>query len=213
MVRKSRTHRKLGEMLVEVGIITGEQLQEALDEQKKSGGKLGQNLMALGYITEEIMSAFVGKQLGISYISLDEYENIPPDVIKSVPEDIARHQTLIPIAREENVLTVTMADPLNVFITDDLRVITGCEIKVVISSEAEIKAAIEKYYRPKNSMESMEDVLKTMEQQETVGSLEIIETDKEDIDLAAAEAAGEGAPVVKIVNLILTGAIKSANEE
>ncbi len=209
MVRKSRTHRKLGEMLVEVGIITEEQLQEALEEQKKSGGKLGQNLMALGYITEEIMSAFVGKQLGIPYISLSEYENIPPEVIKSVPEDIARHQTLIPIAKEENILTVTMADPLNVFITDDLRVITGCEIKVVISSEAEIKAAIEKYYRAKDSMESMEDVLKTMEQQESVGSLEIIETEKEDIDLAAMEAAGEDAPVVKIVNLILTGAIKA----
>ena len=190
-------------MLVEVGIITEEQLQEALEEQKKSGGRLGQNLMALGYITEEIMSAFVGKQLGIPYVSLSEYENIPPEVVKSVPEDIARHQTLIPISREENTLTIAMSDPLNVFTTDDLRVITGCEIKVVISSEAEIKAAIEKYYGSKGSME---DVLKTMEQQDIGGaSLEIVEAEKEEIDLAAMEAASEDAPVVKIVNLVLIG--------
>ncbi|MFH1238586.1 MAG: type IV-A pilus assembly ATPase PilB [bacterium] len=207
MARKLRTHKKLGEMLVEVGIITEEQLQEALEEQKKSGGRLGQNLMALGYITEEIMSAFVGKQLGIPYVSLSEYENIPPEVVKSVPEDIARHQTLIPISREENTLTIAMSDPLNVFTTDDLRVITGCEIKVVISSEAEIKAAIEKYYGSKGSME---DVLKTMEQQDTGGaSLELVETEKEEIDLAAMEAASEDAPVVKIVNLVLTGAVKA----
>ena len=206
MARKLRTHKKLGEMLVEVGIITEEQLQEALDEQKKSGGRLGQNLMALGYITEEIMSAFVGKQLGIPYVSLAEYENIPTEVVKSVPEDIARHQTLIPISREDNTLTIAMADPLNVFTTDDLRVITGCEIKVVISSEAEIKGAIEKYYGTKGSME---DVLKTMEMHEGTGSLEVVEAEKDEIDLAAIEAASEDAPVVKIVNLILTGAIKA----
>ncbi|MFH1784461.1 MAG: type IV-A pilus assembly ATPase PilB [bacterium] len=206
MARKLRTHKKLGEMLVEVGIITEEQLQEALEEQKKSGGRLGQNLMALGYITEEIMSAFVGKQLGIPYVSLSEYENIPMEVVKSVPEDIARHQTLIPISREDNVLTIAMADPLNVFTTDDLRVITGCEIKVVISSEAEIKASIEKYYGSKGSME---DVLKSMEHQEGTGSLEVVETEKDDIDLAGLEAASIDAPVVKIVNLVLTGAIKA----
>jgi type IV pilus assembly protein PilB len=207
MVKKARTNKKLGEMLVEVGIITEEQLQEALEEQKKTGGRLGQNLMALGYITEEIMSAFVGKQLGIPYVSLSEYENISPEVVKSVPEDIARHQTLIPISREENTLTIAMSDPLNVFTTDDLRVVTGCEIKVVISSEAEIKSAIEKYYGSKGSME---DVLKTMEQQDTgSGSLEVVEAEKEETDLAAIEAASEDAPVVKIVNLILGGAVRA----
>ncbi|MDD5492707.1 MAG: type IV-A pilus assembly ATPase PilB [bacterium] len=193
-------------MLVETGIITSEQLQEALEEQKKSGGRLGQNLMALGYITEDVMAAFVGKQLGISYVSLSEYGEISGDVTKIVPENICRHQTLVPISLEENILTIAMADPLNVFTVDDLRVMTGYEIKVVISSEAEIKQAIEKYYGNKGSME---DILKTMDDGKAGGTLELVQEQEEQVDIASLEAAGEEAPVVKIVNLILTGAVKS----
>lgn len=206
LMKKTGTHKRLGEMLVETGIITSEQLQEALEEQKKSGGRLGQNLMALGYITEDVMAAFVGKQLGISYVSLSEYGEISGDVTKVVPENICRHQTLVPISLEENVLTIAMADPLNVFTVDDLRVMTGYEIKVVISSEAEIKSAIEKYYGNKGSME---DILKTMDDGKSGGTLELVQEQEEQVDIASLEAAGEEAPVVKIVNLILTGAVKS----
>ncbi|MDD5131774.1 MAG: type IV-A pilus assembly ATPase PilB [bacterium] len=206
LLKKTGTHKRLGEMLVETGIITSEQLQEALEEQKKSGGRLGQNLMALGYITEDVMAAFVGKQLGISYVSLSEYGEISGDVTKIVPENICRHQTLVPISLEENILTIAMADPLNVFTVDDLRVMTGYEIKVVISSEAEIKSAIEKYYGNKGSME---DILKTMDDGKSGGTLELVQQEEEQVDIASLEAAGEEAPVVKIVNLILTGAVKS----
>lgn len=205
LLKKTGTHKRLGEMLVETGIITSEQLQEALEEQKKSGGRLGQNLMALGYITEDVMAAFVGKQLGISYVSLSEYGEISVDVTKIVPENICRHQTLVPISMEDNILTIAMADPLNVFTVDDLRVMTGYEIKVVISSEAEIKQAIEKYYGNKGSME---DILKTMDDGKG-GTLEVVTQEEEQVDIASLEAAGEEAPVVKIVNLILTGAVKS----
>ncbi|MDD5259164.1 MAG: type IV-A pilus assembly ATPase PilB [bacterium] len=206
LLKKTGTHKRLGEMLVETGIITSEQLQEALEEQKKSGGRLGQNLMALGYITEDVMAAFVGKQLGISYVSLSEYGEISGDVTKIVPENICRHQTLVPISMEDNILTIAMADPLNVFTVDDLRVMTGYEIKVVISSEAEIKQAIEKYYGNKGSME---DILKTMDDGKGGATLEVVTQEEEQVDIASLEAAGEEAPVVKIVNLILTGAVKS----
>ncbi len=206
LMKKTGTHKRLGEMLVETGIITSEQLQEALEEQKKSGGRLGQTLMALGYITEDVMAAFVGKQLGISYVSLSEYGEISGDVTKIVPENICRHQTLVPISLEENVLTIAMADPLNVFTVDDLRVMTGYEIKVVISSEAEIKQAIEKCYGNKGSME---DILKTMDDGKGGGTLEVVQQQEDQVDIATLEAAGEEAPVVKIVNLIMTGAVKS----
>ena len=207
LLKKTGTHKRLGEMLVETGIITSEQLSEALEEQKKSGGRLGQNLMALGYITEDVMAAFVGKQLGISYVSLSEYGDIPAEVIKIVPENISRHQTLVPISLEDNILTIAMADPLNVFTVDDLRVMTGYEIKVVISSEAEIKQTIEKYYGNKGSME---DILKTMDDTKGGGgTLEVVQEHEEQVDIASLEAMGEEAPVVKIVNLVLTGAVKS----
>ncbi len=207
MARKVGTHKKLGEMLVEVGIISEEQLQESLEEQKKAGGRLGQILMNLGYITEEVMSAFVGKQLGIPYVSLSEFGEISKETIMSVPENIARHQTLIPISRDDNMLTIAMADPLDVFITDDLRTITNCEIKMVISPEAEIKQAIEKYYGVKGSIE---DVLKAMGDAQGSGStiLEVIQ--HENVDIAdASEISGEDAPVIKIVNLLLVGAVKA----
>ncbi len=206
LMKKTGTHKRLGEMLVETGIITSEQLQESLEEQKKSGGRLGQNLMAFGYITEDVMAAFVGKQLGISYVSLSEYGEISGEVTKIVPENICRHQTLVPISLEENILTIAMADPLNVFTVDDLRVMTGYEIKVVISSEAEIKQAIEKCYGNKGSME---DILKTMDDGKSGGTLEVLQEQEDQIDIATLEAAGEEAPVVKIVNLIMTGAVKS----
>lgn len=215
MIGKTLTRKKLGEMLVETGLITSEQLQEALNEQKKSGGRLGQNLLALGYITEDVMMAFVGKQLGIAYVSLSEYGEISKDVIKIVPENICRHQALIPVSLEDNILTVAMSDPLNVFTVDDLRVMTGYEIKVVISSEAEIKSAIEKNYSEKDSME---DILKTIDESKNtgtgslgnLGSLEVVKEEEEDQpDIASLEAAGEEAPVVKLVNLLLTGAVKA----
>lgn len=138
--------KRLGDILVDVGIITHEQLNEALETQKTTGEKLGTILAQMGVINEEIMLAFLGKQCGVAYISLNEYGNIPKDVIHSVPESVARYQSLIPIAKENNTITIAMADPFNVFAVDDIKVMTGYDTQVVIASESEIKAAIEKYY-------------------------------------------------------------------
>lgn len=124
MAKGPAIRKKLGDLLVEVGIITAEQLQEALEEEKIRGGRLGETLMGLGYITEDVLLAFLGKQCGVSYVSLSEYGDIDEEVIKSVPESIARHQTLIPIALEGKTLTIAMSDPLNVFAIEDLRLMT-----------------------------------------------------------------------------------------
>src|SRR3989339_403412 len=159
-VKQSVLKKKLGDLLVDVGIITPQQLEDALEEQKKRGGTLGVILMSLGYITEDVLLAFLGKQCGVSYISLSEYGEITEEIIKAVPESVVRHQTLIPIAKENNILTVAMADPMNVFATDDLRLMTGCE------------------------MDAGKDIM-------------------------ALESEGEDAPVIKIVNLLLSGAVKS----
>mgnify|MGYP001053770752 FL=1 len=208
MARAPAIKKKLGDLLVEVGIITAEQLQEALEEEKIRGGRLGETLMELGYITEDVLLAFLGKQCGVSYVSLSEYGEIDEEVIRSVPESVARHQTLVPIALEGKTLTIAMSDPLNVFAIDDLRLMTGKEINVVIASESEIKNAIEKYYGAKGSMEN---ILKEMELSvKDEANVEVVKKSDTGVeDIIALEAAGEQAPIIRIVNLLLSGAVKS----
>ncbi len=138
--------KRLGDYLVELGFITEAQLDAALKEQKEKGGKLGTLLIQLGFLSEDVLLAILGKQSGVSYVSLTEFGEISPDAIKSVPGTIARNQLLIPIKKEGNLLTIAIADPLNVFATEDLKALTGCDIKMVVASDSEIKAALEKYY-------------------------------------------------------------------
>ncbi|MBN1823963.1 MAG: Flp pilus assembly complex ATPase component TadA [Endomicrobiales bacterium] len=138
--------KRLGDILVDVGIISSAQLKEALEIQKRNGGKLGAILSQMGIINEEVMLAFLGKQCGVSYVSLSEYGAIPAEVLRSIPESIVRHQNLIPISKDNNTVTVAMSDPFNIFAIDDIKLMTGYDVQVVIASESEIDVAIEKYY-------------------------------------------------------------------
>ena len=131
-----QSKKKLGDLLVEVGIITAEQLGTALEEQKRRGGKIGEFLIELGFITEDVLLAFLGKQCGVAYVSLSEYGDISENVLALIPENVARRQTVLPLTKEGKTLTIAMADPLNVIATDDLKLMTGCEINPVIDSEA-----------------------------------------------------------------------------
>ncbi|MBU2567915.1 MAG: type IV-A pilus assembly ATPase PilB [Elusimicrobia bacterium] len=197
--------KKLGEMLVSVGMLTQEQLDETLKVQQKSGGKLGHILIQLGYVSEELLLAFLGKQAGMQFVSLQEYGDISEDVIKSVPESIVRHQTLLPIARSGKNLTIALSDPFNIFAIDDLKLMTGYEINVVIASEKEIKDAIEKYYSAKGSIE---DVLRDIEMTPEAADLELVKESDAGTDIVTLEQQGEEAPVIKLVNFVLTNAVK-----
>lgn len=213
--------KRLGDILIDVGIINAEQLQSALQIQKKRGGKLGAILIQQGIITEDVLLAFLGKQCGVAYVSLTEYGEIPHEAIKTVSESIARHQTLIPIAKEGSVLTIAMADPLNLFATDDLRMITGCEIRVVIASAKEINGAIMKYYGKKEMLE--EGIIEDRVAQQQPESDEMVEIDyqaladdgvevikeKRMADVISLEATTDSAPVIKIVNIVLGNAVKA----
>src|SRR5882672_9218824 len=154
-VRYLNTSRKrLGDYLVELGFITNEQLDAALKEQKEKGGKLGAILIQLGFLSEDVLLAILGKQSGVSYVSLQEYGNISEEAIKTVPDTIAKNQMLVPIKKEGNLLTIAIADPLNVFATDDLKLLTGCDIRMVVASDNDIKAALDKYYSKKKKVKS-----------------------------------------------------------
>ena len=137
---------KLGQLLVTSNMITEEQLREAIGLQRKQGGRLGTNLVKLGYLTEEKLVAFLSKQWGVPAINLSDYK-IEPSVLKLIPIEIARKYLIIPVARVGATLTITMADPSNVFVIDDVKFMTGYNVEVVVSSESSIIHAITSYYR------------------------------------------------------------------
>ncbi len=191
---------RIGELLLREKLISPEQLKKAIDEQKKSGGRLGYNLTKLGYITEKDLTAFLSRQYGIPTIDLATQE-IDREIIKLIPEDVAQKYQVIPISRTGSTLVVAMADPSNIFAIDDIKFLTGYNVEPLVASDAAIKSAIEKLYEAPDM--GLEGVLTEFDE----GEMEIIK-DEEEVDITDLKRAVEDAPVVKLVNLILTDAIK-----
>ena len=136
---------KLGQLLIASSIISEEQLKQALNVQKKEGGRLGTNLVRLGFITEDRLVAFLSKQYGVPAINLAEYK-VDQAVLKLIPAEMAKKYFIMPVARVGATLTVAMADPSNVFAIDDVKFMTGYNVEVVVSSETSIIKAISLYY-------------------------------------------------------------------
>ena len=192
---------RLGDLLVANNLITRENLASSLEEQKESSGqlRLGTILIKNGFISEQDLTSFLSKQYGVPSINLSELE-VDPAVTKIIPGDVAQKYQIIPVNRAGNTLVVAMSDPSNIFAVDDIKFMTGYNIEVVVASEAAIKAAIDKFYDQSASLAEVMGEM-DMEDFEVVG-------DEEDIDVSSLEKATEDAPVVKLVNLILTDAIK-----
>jgi type IV pilus assembly protein PilB len=136
---------KLGEILVRENLVTPQQLREALDYQRTSGGRLGANLVKLGIISDDVITAVLSRQYGVPSINLDLFQ-IEPEVIKLISQDVALKYAILPISRVGATLTLAMADPTNVFAMDDIKFMTGLNVEPVIASEASIQSAVGKYY-------------------------------------------------------------------
>lgn len=136
---------KLGEILVRENLVTPQQLREALDYQRTSGGRLGSNLVKLGMISDDVITAVLSRQYGIPSINLDLFQ-IEPDVIKLISQEVALKYTILPISKVGATLTLAMADPTNVFAMDDIKFMTGLNVEPVIASEASIQMSVGKYY-------------------------------------------------------------------
>ncbi|MCK5351155.1 type II secretion system protein GspE, partial [bacterium] len=136
---------RLGEMLVKAKIISEDQLKQALEEQSKSGGRLGYNLAKLNILEEAEIVSFLSKQYGVPSINLVEFE-VDAGIIKLIPGKTAKKYQLIPISRTGGTLTLAMADPTNVFALDDIKFMTGYNVEPVVASETAIEDAIMKYY-------------------------------------------------------------------
>jgi len=200
---------KLGQMLIKAGIISEEQLKHALEEQKKSGGKIGYNLVKLGFASEEDITSFLSEQYGVPSINLRHFE-IDEAILKLIPSEVAQKYLIIPINRTGATLTIAMADPTNVFAMDDIKFMTGYNVEPVVASEMAIREAIDQYYGSSHSIE-LKKVMDEMAESEAE-HLEVLE-EEEEIDISKIESASEEAPVVKLVNLILTDSIRKGSSD
>ncbi|WP_224982643.1 type IV-A pilus assembly ATPase PilB [Geomonas agri] len=192
---------RLGELLVTNNLITKEQLKQALAEQKAAGGqlRLGSILVRDGLINEADLTSFLSKQYGVPTINLADYE-VDAAVVKIIPAEIAHKYQIVPVNRAGSTLIIAMSDPSNIFAIDDIKFMTGYNVEVVVVAESSIKTAIDRFY---DQSASLADVMSDLEMED----LEVI-GDEEEIDVGSLERATEDAPVVKLVNLILTDAIK-----
>jgi type IV pilus assembly protein PilB len=192
-------NEKIGELLVKENLLTAEQLNNARDEARAKNERLGTQITALGYLDEAELTDFVAKQYGVPSINLEEFE-IDPVVIKLIPEDVAIKHTVIPVNRAGSTLIVATPDPSNIFALDDIKFLTGYNIQPVVAAEDAIRRAIDKHY---DQSSSLEDVMGDFDDSD----IDLVH-ESEDVDINELARESEDAPVVKLVNLILTDAVK-----
>jgi len=209
---------RIGELLLKEKRITPTQLQEALNYQKTHGGKLGFNLVKLGFVKDEEITALLSKQYGVPSINLAQFD-IDPTVIKLVPAETAQKYQIVPLSRSGATLTIAMTDPTNVFAMDDIKFMTGYNVEPVVASEGAVIEAIQKYYgggggaaQPEEGgggSSSLELATKMLEDLPSVqdDDVEVLQ-ELEEIDVSSLEKQGGEAPVIRLVNVILMSAIQ-----
>ncbi len=190
---------RIGDLLTRTGLITADQLNQAIEAQKSQGGFIGGHLVRLGYITEPDLLQTLSQQYGVPIVELDNYQ-FEPAALHLIPANLASKHGLVPLVQKERALTVAMVDPTNIVALNDIKFITGLDIQVALTSERSLKHAHERAYEQNVSYES---IISDFEEQD----VEVIDT-QENIDLSEIERATEDAPVVKLVNAILTDAIR-----
>ena len=200
------TPERLGDLLVREKLITREQLDKALQEQKQSGTRVGYNLVKLGFIAETELTKILARQFKMPAVDLSRFE-VDPRIAKLVPADLAMKHLVLPLKRDGRTLTVAMADPTNLGVLEDLKFITRYDIFPVIGGEFSIKSAVDKIYEA--AMDSqVSDLMSVIDDMEAEADVEVVEERDEDVSAAALQAQMEDAPVVKLINAILTDAVK-----
>jgi type IV pilus assembly protein PilB len=196
--------QRMGDLLVREKIISPEQLEQALKTQRESGGRLGSVLVQLGFLSDEDVTNFLSKQYGVPAINLSYFE-IDAQVVKLVPYDTAKRYQILPLSRVGASLTIAMVDPTNVFAMDDIKFMTGFNIEPVVASETAIMEGIEKAYNTGGTEEDLESVMQSIGEADADVELQ---DDPDDLALSELEKAADEAPIVKLVNMILTEAVK-----
>ncbi len=223
---------KLGEILVRENLISPQHLREALDYQREHGGRLGFNLVKLGLVSDDMITAVLSRQYGIPSVNLDLFQ-IDTQVLHLIPQEVAQKYSVLPLSRVGASLTLAMVDPTNVFAMDDVKFMTGLNVEPVVVAEASIQQAISKYYGSSREIElssiAVEEVvfdgavsknanggithadlvsLDTIDfDTDRTEDVEVVE-DNEEIDLSTLSRISEDAPVVRLVNVLLVDALR-----
>jgi type IV pilus assembly protein PilB len=222
---------KLGEILIRENIITPQQLKEVLEYQRLNGGRLGYNLVKLGLVSEEVLTAALSRQYGVPAVNLSSIE-IDDSVVRLIPREVAQRYCVLPISRIGTTLTLAMADPTNVYAMDDIKFVTGFTIEPVVASEVSVMKAIDRSY---GSVRGLELVTSSGDSSAggqngkagsaaaapTVSAAEFVENEfgdfdpslevmeeQEEIDLTSMQRSSEEAPVVRLVNVILVESLR-----
>jgi type IV pilus assembly protein PilB len=221
---------KLGEILVRENLISPQHLREALDYQREHGGRLGFNLVKLGLISDDMITAVLSRQYGIPSVNLDLF-NIDPTVISLIPQEVAQKHSVLPLSRVGATLTLAMVDPTNVFAIDDVKFMTGLNVEPVVVAEGSVQQAIAKYYGssreielatlpseelPKNGSKNgsggitHDDLVSLDSIDFETGQSEDVEVveDNEEIDLSTLSRMSEDAPVVRLTNVLLVDSLR-----
>jgi type IV pilus assembly protein PilB len=184
--------KQLGDILLEGGHVTPDQLSGAVDEQRRLGRSLGRVLVDLGVLTEGQLVAALATQIGLKFVDLSDFP-VDGSAVSRVPAPVCRRHNALPIGYDDGKLVVAMADPANVFAVDDIRSMTGMDVRPVVATKADVLAAINRYHRGDDEMDELTSALHS--------------NDEED-DLSHIKEVVEDAPIVKFVNLLITQAIQ-----
>jgi len=197
--------QRLGDLLVKEKVITAEQLEQATKLQKEQHVRLASALVKLGFLSDEDVTNFLSRQYGVPAINLSYFE-IDPAVIKLIPYETAKRYQILPLSRVGASLTIAMVDPTNVFAMDDIKFMTGFNIEPVVASESSIVEGIDKSYGTSKE-EELESVMQSINDLGEAGDVEV-QAEEQEMELKELEKAADEAPIVKLVNLVLTDAVK-----
>src|SRR5437660_10265958 len=223
---------KLGEILVRENLISPQHLRQALDYQREHGGRLGFNLVKLGLVSDETITAILSRQYGIPSVNLELFD-IDDSVLRLIPQEVAQKYSVLPLSRVGATLTLAMVDPTNVFAMDDIKFMTGLNVEPVVVAEASIQAAIARYYSTSREIEvasiaadasldlngngfSESDLVSLdsldFDQEALNSEVEVFE-DNEEIDLSSLTRMSEDAPVVRLVNVLMVDALRRGSSD
>lgn len=198
--------RRIGQILVDMGFISDEQLEMLLEEQQRQPGeKLGKIAEELGLITDDQLAQALAEQMNLQVISLADFE-LPPATRDQISETMAQLYRVIPIRRDDDVLTIATCDPQNLSVQDEMRTFLGLDIRVLVATEREITKALEKFYNAGG--DTVERIIEELEDDEELKKMAAAMQKGEVHDITSAEAAADSAPVRKLLNMILLLAIK-----
>ncbi|MBI4869089.1 MAG: type IV-A pilus assembly ATPase PilB [Candidatus Wallbacteria bacterium] len=192
------TKLRLGEVLIANGLITQEQLKEAIARQKQTGKRLGSILVEMRVVTERDITEVLSKQLNVPFIDLSNYL-VDPAIAKLIPEHIAERHQLIPINKVGNKLTVAMVDPLNILAIDDIALMTGLQVKTVVATPSDVTKALQEAYGAQSKMDDLMDDLVD------IGK----DSEKEELGNLDGELGENDAPIIRLCNLIISQAVSS----